>query len=95
LDTLGLCVFLALAELDGPEETILVLDDILASVDEVHAERLLEMLRTEAQKFRHCILTTHYRPWKDKLRSGVLTSVVCQFVELSKWSASGGVKILS
>lgn len=44
LDTLGLCVFLALAKLENPEETILVLDDVLGSVDEPHVERLIEMI---------------------------------------------------
>ncbi len=66
LDTLGLCVFLALAALDAPAETILVLDDVLASIDKPHVERLIEMLYAEATKFRHCIITTHYRPWKER-----------------------------
>jgi hypothetical protein len=94
LDTLGLCVFLALAEIDGPEETILVLDDVLASVDEPHVERLIEMLYAEASKFRHCLITTHYRPWKQKLRWGWLQNGQCQFLELSKWSAAGGMTVV-
>jgi hypothetical protein len=72
LDTLGLCVFLALAGRDSPSETILVLDDVLASVDEPHVDRLIEMLYDQAVTFRHCIITTHYRPWKEKLRWGWL-----------------------
>jgi len=84
LDTLGLCVFLALAALDKPDETILVLDDILGSVDEPHVDRLIEMLYTEVAKFRHCIITTHYRPWKQKFRWGWLQNGQCHFVELTK-----------
>jgi len=94
LDTLGLCVFLALAALDKPEETILVLDDVLASVDEPHVDRLIEMLYAEAMIFRHCIITTHYRPWKYKLRWGWLKSGQCQFVELAKWSNQAGISII-
>ena len=94
LDTLGLCVFLALAEIDGPADTILVLDDVLASVDEPHVERLIEMLYAEAAKFRHCVITTHYRPWKLKLRWGWLKNGECQFIELSKWSVDGGMKLI-
>jgi hypothetical protein len=94
LDTLGLCVFLALAALDGPEKTILVLDDILASVDEPHVERLIEMLYAEAVKFRHCIITTHYRPWKHKLRWGWLKTGQCQFVELTTWTNQNGLTII-
>lgn len=92
LDTLGLCVFLALASLDDPENTILVLDDVLASVDEPHVDRLVEMLYTEAAKFRHCIITTHYRPWKQKLRWGWLRNGQCHFIELTKWTLDGGLK---
>ena len=94
LDTLGLCVFLALAELDGPENTILVLDDVLASVDEPHVERLIDMLYAEAVKFRHCVITTHYRPWKHKLRWGWLQNGQCQFIELSKWTNLQGLTLI-
>src|SRR5690606_40582059 len=54
LDTLGLCVFLALAERDAPEEKLLVLDDVLGSVDEPHVERIIGMvydvLRSEERR---------------------------------------------
>lgn len=93
LDTLGLCVFLALASLDSPENTILLLDDILASIDEPHVERLIEMLYSEAMKFRHCIITTHYRPWKEKLRWGWLKNGQCQFIELAKWTSTDGMTL--
>jgi hypothetical protein len=93
LDTLGLCVFLALAALDGPEQTILALDDVLASVDEPHVERLIEMLYAEAVKFRHCVITTHYRPWKEKLRWGWLKNGQCQFIELTKWTNTEGLAL--
>jgi len=94
LDTLGLCVFLALASLDKPAETVLVLDDVLASVDEPHVDRLIEMLYSEAMKFRHCIITTHYRPWKQKLRWGWLQNGQCQFVELTKWTSTNGLTLI-
>lgn len=94
LDTLGLCVFLALAALDAPEDTILVLDDVLASVDEPHVERLIEMLYSEAITFRHCVITTHYRPWKQKLRWGWLKNGQCQFIELSKWTNQEGLTLI-
>ena len=95
LDTLGLCVFLALAALDKPDETILVLDDILGSVDEPHVDRLIEMLYTEVAKFRHCIITTHYRPWKQKFRWGWLQNGQCHFVELTKWTPKDGIKVIN
>lgn len=93
LDTLGLCIFLALAGMDKPAETILVLDDILASIDEPHVERLIGMLYDETAKFRHCVITTHYRPWKQKLRWGWLPNGQCQFIELTKWSETNGITL--
>lgn len=90
LDTLGICVFLALAKKRSPSTTVLVLDDVLASVDEPHVERLIEMIYEEAQAFRHVLVTTHYRPWREKLRWGWLRHGQCQVVELGRWSAGAG-----
>lgn len=94
LDTLGLCVFLAMANLDDPQNTILILDDVLASVDAPHVDRLIEMLYGEATKFRHCIITTHYGPWRHKMRWGWLKNGQCQFVELSRWSKTDGISVI-
>lgn len=94
LDTLGLCIFLALASLDDHENTILVLDDILASVDEPHVERLIDVLYNETIKFRHCLITTHYRPWKEKLRWGWLKNNQCQFIELARWTNRDGMSLI-
>jgi energy-coupling factor transporter ATP-binding protein EcfA2 len=91
LDTLGVCIFLALAELEAPEETILVLDDVIASVDEPHVDRIIEMLYDISQQFAHCILTTHYTPWKEKYRWGFLKKGECQFVELGEWTWTDGI----
>jgi len=91
LDTLGLCVFLALAGMEAPDETILVLDDVLASVDEPHVERLIKLIHEEAEQFRHCIITTHYRPWKYKLRWGWVQNGQCQFIELTRWCPTKGI----
>lgn len=94
LDTLGLCIFLALAGLEKPEEMTLVLDDVLASVDEPHVDRLIEMLYGEVQKFRHCLISTHYKPWKEKHRWGWLKNGQCQFVELTKWTVTDGLTVI-
>lgn len=91
LDTLGVCIFLALAELDEPAEVILVLDDVIASVDEPHVDRMIDMLYSMSKKFAHCILTTHYKPWKEKYRWGNLKNGECQFIELGKWSFTEGI----
>ena len=94
LDTLGICVFLALAKRRAPSSAILVLDDVLASVDEPHVEKLVEMIYQEAQAFRHVLVTTHYRPWREKLRWGWLRHGQCQVVELGRWSAGVGPSLV-
>jgi energy-coupling factor transporter ATP-binding protein EcfA2 len=91
LDTLGLCIFLALAKMENAAQTILVIDDVLASVDEPHVERLIGMISEEAKSFRHCIITTHYRPWREKYRWGWLKNGQCHFVELGAWSKTSGL----
>ncbi len=94
LDTLGLCVFLALAERDAPEDKLLVLDDVLGSVDEPHVERIIGMIYDVLQRFRHAIVTTHYRPWREKFRWGMLKpDQTCHFVELGKWGFDKGISL--
>lgn len=92
LDTLGLCMFLALAEMDDPKNKILVLDDVLGSVDEPHVDRLINMLYAEAELFQHCLVTTHYKPWRELYRWGYLRDGECHFVELVNWSHANGIQ---
>jgi len=93
LDTLGLCIFLAVAEKENPEDTILVLDDVLGSVDEPHVDRVIEMLYQRARHFRHCLIMTHYGPWRHKLRWGWLKNDQCHFLELRKSSGDDGLSL--
>ena len=94
LDTLGLCVFVALALRDRAEETVLLLDDVLGSVDEPHVERVIGMIYEISTKFQHTIVTTHYRLWREKYRWGLLKpDQKCQFVELTAWSLGQGLAL--
>jgi energy-coupling factor transporter ATP-binding protein EcfA2 len=96
LDTLGLCVFLALAARDRAPETVLILDDVLGSVDEPHVERVIGMIYEVSSGFQHTIVTTHYRPWREKYRWGWLKpGQPCQFVELTGWAIDDGIRIIS
>ena len=90
LDTLGLCVFLALAIREHPNATILV----LGSVDEPHVDRVIEMIYDLTETFQHAIVTTHYRPWREKYRWGLLKpDKPCHFVELIEWGLSEGIRL--
>jgi len=96
LDTLGLCVFLALAARDQASETVLILDDVLGSVDEPHVERVIDMIYEVSADFQHTIVTTHYRPWREKYRWGWLKpGQPCQFVELTGWAIDDGIRLIS
>ena len=92
LDTLGLCIFIALAERDTTEKKLMVLDDVLGSVDEPHVDRIIGMIYDTSQKFMHTVITTHYRPWREKFRWGILKpDQLCHFVELSHWTLDKGI----
>lgn len=92
LDTLGICMFLALAKYFNDDNTIIVLDDIVTSADEGHRERFLNLLHDEADNFCHLVVTTHYRPWRDFYRIGGGPSGKVQFIDLQLWSKTTGIR---
>lgn len=94
LDTLGLCVHLAVAKRQSADETILVLDDVLGSVDEPHVERVIELIYDQAAHFRHALITTHYRSWREKMRWSRLKIGECHLVELGAWRAGHGPSVV-
>lgn len=92
LDTLGICVFLALAKHFMTDNTIVVLDDVVTSVDGPHLDRFMELLHEEAPNFNQVIVTTHYRPWKDRYRYARGPVAKTQVIELRTWSMASGVQ---
>jgi hypothetical protein len=95
LDTLGICIFLALANKYNNGDTVLILDDVVMSVDHTHLDRFIDLINQEATKFTHVLLTTHYRPWKDRYKHHRAGSGSMHFVELKPWTLKSGVKIQS
>lgn len=92
LDTLGICMFLALAKHFNDNNTIIVLDDVVTSADESHRERFLNLLHDEADNYCHLVVTTHYRPWRDFYRIGGGPSGKVQFVDLQLWTKNAGIR---
>lgn len=90
LDTLGICVFFALAKLFRTDKTILILDDVLTSVDGPHLDRFMALLRREVGSFAQVIVTTHYQPWRD--RWAALSSPDIDVVDLGSWSMRDGIQ---
>ena len=87
LDTLGLCVYLALAKTAG--NALVVLDDVLTSVDEPHLDRVIDLINEEAPHFGHVIITTHSRTWFDRVRLG--QGMNAELVELYGWDLHNGM----
>lgn len=91
LDTLGICVFLALAKKYNSGDTILLLDDVMMSVDESHLDRFIDVLHDISDHFVHVVLTTHYRPWRDRYRNNRADASKVHFLELRQWSKDRGI----
>ncbi len=93
LDTLGICIFLALARYYRDEDTVIVMDDVLTSVDQAHMERFSKMLVEEAAYFSQVIVTTHFRDWRE--RYGREATAGIQLVELLPWSITTGIRVMN
>jgi DNA repair exonuclease SbcCD ATPase subunit len=93
LDTLGICIFLALAKKYNDGNTILILDDVVMSVDETHLDRFIELLHDETATFAHILITTHYRPWKDRYKVNRAPGGKVHFIELRGWTLTSGIKL--
>jgi energy-coupling factor transporter ATP-binding protein EcfA2 len=92
LDTLGICIFLALAERDPADDTIVLLDDVLTSADQNHLDRFLDMVHDEFAANRQVILTTHYRPLKERYTYSYGSAIQVQMIDLLAWTHARGVR---
>jgi len=93
LDTLGICIFIALAKKFNQGNTILLLDDVMMSVDDRHLDRFIKLLHLEADHFDQIVITTHYRPWRDRYRTHRAPAGKVHFVELRTWTKELGITI--
>ena len=91
LDTLGVCVFLALTKRYADDSRIVVLDDVFTSVDQHHLGRIVDALHDEADHFNQIILTTHYRPWRDRYRNARGPGGKVLLLELRPWRVETGI----
>lgn len=91
LDTLGFCVWLAIAKKDDPANTILALDDIFSSADASHLTRIVQLLADECPNFCQTIVATHFRQWRDRYRMQSGPGNSAQLLELHRWSLNKGI----
>ena len=95
LDTLGIAIFLALRRWYRecfPSFDLIILDDVLTSIDSAHAEHLAELLLREFFDYQ-ILITTHDRIWFEHLkdiqaRCGVSQNFINKVIH--KWTIAGG-----
>lgn len=92
LDTLGFCMWLALAKLRGAQDAIIVLDDVFTSVDLEHFQRITDLLDAEAGYFKQLIIATHSRRWYERYRQ---RNNNVHLLRLERWSLAQGVRVFS
>ena len=98
LDTLGLCIVLAYVK-ENASVPILVLDDIVATVDSSHKERIARLLLDEFDDYQ-LIITTHNKMWFNQIRHLVKARQKhkkddneykdYQFIEIKSWNLDEG-----
>jgi energy-coupling factor transporter ATP-binding protein EcfA2 len=88
-DTMGLCLYLALAErLTRDTIELTVLDDVVMSVDAGHRRKICEVLASQFPN-RQFLITTHDHTWARQLKTtGVVPS--SNSVEFTRWSLETG-----
>jgi hypothetical protein len=91
LDTLGICVFLALGKCYNDGNMVIVLDDVISSVDQIHSDRFMDVVHKYASEFQHVIMTTHFRPLKDRYLYARGPAANVQIIELLPWTIERGI----
>jgi len=88
-DTMGLCLYLALAEyLTGDIIHLIILDDVVMSVDAGHRRHICTLLSTMFPD-KQFLITTHDKTWATQLqREGVIPNNASY--EFSRWSLATG-----
>lgn len=91
-DTMGLCLYLTLAEhLTAKVMDLIILDDVVMSVDAEHRRDICDLFSTEFPD-KQFIITTHDRTWANQLKArGVVNTKGC--FEFYNWKIQTGPQI--
>ncbi len=96
LDSLGLCIFLAFVKKFNVDCNLIILDDVVATVDAGHRDRICDLLMQEFNNYQFIILT-HDSVWFNQLRqSQKFYSRQNEFMncEIIDWDIESGPKIV-
>jgi hypothetical protein len=93
-DSMGLCLYLALAErLTGGLLDLIILDDVVMSVDAEHRRKLCTLLIKEFPH-RQFLITTHDKTWSSQLKTeGVVGTK--NMIEFYNWTVDLGPQVNS
>ena len=86
---MGVCLFLALnEEVTNPNLNVIVLDDVMMSVDAGHRRELCSLINDQ---FGHCqfVITTHDKTWASQLKQERVVQP-SQMVEFTSWTVDDG-----
>jgi len=92
LDSLGLCLYLATVRTFNNSGSLLVLDDVLTSIDMEHRHRVAELLLEDFSDFQ-LVVTTHDEYWFNLLQSKVLArgeQDKWRFKQIARWTLEKG-----
>ena len=91
-DSMGLCLYLALAEsLTSDLIDLIILDDVVMSVDADHRRELCRLLAKEFPNHQF-LITTHDKNWAHQLKSeGVVSSK--SYAEFYNWNVHTGPQV--
>jgi len=90
LDSLGLCIFLALVNKFNKDCSLIVLDDIVTTVDSAHRQMICKLLFTQFKK-KQFIITTHENLWYQQLiKSQQVFGVNFENYIISNWTVDYG-----
>lgn len=93
-DSMGLCLYLALCDyLESGELPLIMLDDVVMSVDAEHRRPLANLLKEEISADFQILITTHDELWYRHLKTvGVLSRK--STIKFSNWSLEDGPQTL-
>lgn len=92
LDSLGLCLYLATVRMFNNPGSLLVLDDILTSIDKEHRHRVTELLLDDFSDFQ-LVVTTHDEYWFNSLKENVIArgeQDKWRFKRIARWTLEKG-----
>ena len=88
-DSMGVCLFLALnEELAMPRLELVILDDVIMSVDVDHRKDVCGLLKDKFPD-RQFIITTHDKTWSQQLKQEQVVQPN-RLIDFTAWSLGGG-----